>query len=216
MSKKKSTSLEKKLPESIARALAQSEEFKMRGENTKALQVAQRILERDPSCMEAAEEVADNLLSLGRDEEAAKAAKFAYSLNKTSYIANYILGFTGLDSDKKATEYLQNANKASPNNPEILRCLGWAKFHIGKETEGIATLERALNLRNNDPLILCDLGVCLLHQNIYDKAVKLFKKALNLEPNNPRALECYEAAKDIGEQMEVELKKLPKDIRDLI
>lgn len=214
--KKRKNDAEKKLPENIVRALAKSEEYKIRGENTKALQVAQKILVSDPACMQAAEEVADNLLSLGRDEEAAKAATFAFKLNNTSYIANYILGFVGLDNDPKAPEYLRTANESCPNNPEILRCLGWALFHGGKEPEGIATLERALNLRHDDPLVLCDLGVCLLHQNTYEKAVKLFEKALELEPNNYRAQECYQAAKDIKDEMDAEFQKLPPEIQKLV
>ena len=206
---------ENALPENIVRALAQSEGFKVRGENTKALQVAKKILVQDPSCVQAAEEIADNLLSLGKDAEAAKAAMFAISLNPKSYIANYILGFTGLDTDSKAAEYLSTANQSCPNNPEILRCLGWVLFHLGHEVEGIATLERALNIRHDDPLILCDLGVCLLHQDVYDKPVKLFEKALSLEPNNPRALECYEAAKNIKDEMDAELRKRPVEIQRL-
>jgi len=206
----------KKLPENIVRALAQSEGYKIKGENTKALRVAEKILIKDPSCVQAAEEIADNLLSLGKDKEAEKAAKFAYSLNEKSYIANYIIGFTGLDDNPDAVKHLKIANEACPNNPEILRCLGWGLFHLGHEAEGIATLDRALNIRHDDPLILCDLGVCLLHQNLHEKAVKLFEKALSLEPNNIRAIECYEAAKNIQDEMDAEFNKLPPEVKKLI
>lgn len=204
------------LSEKTIRALALSEDFKIKGENTKALQVAQKVLVSDPSCLQAAEEVADNLLSLGRDEESKKAAHFAYSLDPTSYIANYILGFTGLSNGKEAVKYLTQANVSSPNNPEILRCLGWSLFHLGKEPEGIATLERALNMRSDDPLILCDLGVCLLHINVFEKAIRLFKKALSLEPENIRAQECLTAAKNIQDSMEKEIQNFPPELRKLI
>ncbi len=217
MTHKKSPSADQKnLSEKTIRALALSEDFKIKGENTKALQVAQKILTKDPSCLQAAEEVSDNLLTLGRDDEAAKAAEFAYSLDKKSYIANYILGFTSLNNGKKALKYLLQANESSPNNPEILRCLGWSLFHTGKELEGVATLERALNMRSDDPLILCDLGVCLLHINTFEKAIILFEKALSLEPENFRAQECLAAAKNIQVSMEEELKNLPPEIRSLI
>lgn len=204
-----------KLSKFIIRELAKSEDFKINGEHQKALEIAQKVLESDPSCVQAAEEVADNLLTLGREKEAKKAATFAYKLENKSYIANYILGFLELSNGEKAIKHLEQANKSFGNNPEILRCLGWALFHSNKHFEGIATLERALNLRPNDALILCDLGVCLLHQNIFLKAVKLFEKALSLDPKNERAKECLYAANKLKNEIETEIKNLPKNIQNI-
>lgn len=211
---KKTNPQSKNISQKMIRELSKSEDYKMMGENEKALEVAQKVLEKDPSCVQAAEEVADNLLILGRESESKKAAVFAYSLDKTSYIANYILGFLDLNNGKKALKYLKQANASYGNNPEILRCLGWVLFHEKKEFEGIATLERALNLRPDDTLVLCDLGVCLLHQNKFDTAISLFEKALSLDTENIRAKECLSAAIQLKEEMEYQTKKLPKEIQE--
>ncbi len=193
---KESMDAQKELPRHVLERLVESEDYKLQGNFSRALKIAQKILQKDPSCIPAAEEVADNLLSLKEFEKAKSVAQFILSHNNTSYIANYVMGFLLLtdNKNKKALSFLTIANQASPNNPEILRCLGWARFHTGEEVSGIATLERALNLRAEDPLILCDLGVCLLEKQVFEKAIVLFEKALALDPSNLRIQGCLEAA----------------------
>lgn len=209
----KNSSRKPRISKRFTRELAKSEDYKMDGDFTKALEIARKVLQKDPSCLEAAEEVADNYLSLDMHEESLKAAKFAYSLNDKSYIANYVTGFILLThgQEAEALAYLQVANASESNNPEILRCLGWTLFHLGNKVSGIATLERALNLRNDDPLILCDLGVCLLQKGEFSKTIHLFEKALSLDPENERVKECLDAA--IGLQKQVaELQEKGEDI----
>jgi len=186
----------KKLSSLIANKLEKSEHAKVLGNHEKALRIARSILMQDPSCIEAAEEVVDNLLSLQDFVEAEKVANFVLSQHEKSYIANYALGFIYLTDSLNdlALGYLQIANELSPNNPEILRCLGWATFHTKSKLKGLVTLERALNLRSDDPLILCDLGVCLLQEQIFDKAINLFEQVLEIDSTNERAQDCLQAA----------------------
>lgn len=186
----------KGLSDRVILQLARAEDYKVEGDNEKALQILRKILQKNPACIPAAEEVVDNLISLQDFVEGEKVANFVLSKNKESYIAHYSLGFIALTNgnNEKAFPYLEKANILNPSNPEILRCLGWATFNTGNKLRGLVTLERALNLRNDDPLILCDLGVCLLHEHVFKKAIELFEQALALEPENFRAQECLQAA----------------------
>ncbi len=193
----------KKLSRLIANKLEKSEHAKVLGNHEKALRIARSILIQDPSCIEATEEVIDNLLSLQDFAEAEKVANFVLLQNKESYIANYALGFIYLTDNLNdlALTYLQKANELSPNNPEILRCLGWATFHVTNKLKGLVTLERALNLRSDDPLILCDLGVCLLQEQIFNKAINLFEQALEIDSTNERAQDCLQAARSLEKKL---------------
>ncbi|MBI5414724.1 tetratricopeptide repeat protein [Candidatus Peregrinibacteria bacterium] len=201
----KGTSAGMPYPRKVLTRLAESEECKISGNYVKAVEIVEGILLEDPSCLAAVEELADNFLSLDKYEEAEKAADFALKLDEKSYIANYVKGFLELSKGRwgQAGEFLKVANQSQPNNPEILRCLGWGTFHAGKRIEGIATLDRALNLRPEDPMILCDLGVCQLHCNSFQKAVTLFEKALEIAPSNGRAQECLQAAQDFQRKFSV-------------
>ncbi len=184
------------LNQHVIEELAHSEELKLEGEHVQALEVAEKILIEDPECVEAAEEIADNLLSLNRLSDAIKAAQYVLSLHPESYIGNFVIGFAASNQEDwtKAIKYFRLSNANQANNPEILRCLGWSLFHAEKQSEGVATLRRALFLRENDSSILCDLAACLLQQNDFTEAIALIKKAIVIDPDELRVQELYDVA----------------------
>lgn len=57
---------------------------------------------------------------------------------------------------------LSIANESMPNNPEILRHLGWAHACQGAYTKGIALLRRSLSIMPDDRATQEDLGISLL------------------------------------------------------
>jgi Flp pilus assembly protein TadD len=64
----------------------------------------------------------------------------------------------------QAISFLERSNIVSPNNPEVLRNLGWAYTMGGDIRKGIILLQRALIIAPEDELIMEDLGVALLTQ----------------------------------------------------
>lgn len=189
-------------PPHILEALDEIESLKLNGEHKKSISAAQKLLIDDPNCVAALEEIADNYVSLSEFDHAEKAARRALNLDGASYTAHYILGFLISHQQKwdEAISYLKQANELHPNNPEILRCLGWSTFNAGKRTQGIVILERSLNLDPENSLTLCDLGICYLQTKSFDKAVELLKKAMEIDPDNKRIRECYQAAKGFSER----------------
>lgn len=185
--------------------LEKAERLKLMGKNEEALAILEQLLIEDPENIAALEEVADNYLGMEELEKAKTAAKQAITLDDKSYTGHYILGF--IYSQKKeweqSTEHLQKANTTKPNNPEILRCLGWTLFNAGQRAQGIVTLERSLNLDPENIFSLCDLGVSYLQVRNFPKAKALFIRASDLDPENARVQECVEAV----QRMEKEMKK---------
>ncbi|MBN1258354.1 tetratricopeptide repeat protein [Candidatus Peregrinibacteria bacterium] len=190
-------------PEHILDALEHIEDLKLSGEHKKSIEEAEKLLFSDPDCVAALEEIADNFVSLDDFGRAEKACARALTLDKDSYTAHYILGFiTSQKQDwPKAIDFLKKSNDLHPNNPEILRCLGWALFNSGKRTQGIIILERALNLDHENSLTLCDLGICYLQVKNFEKSVEILKRALTLDPNNKRIQDCYKAAKNLSDRV---------------
>jgi tetratricopeptide (TPR) repeat protein len=172
--------------------LERAEQLKLAGKHEEALKILEELLTEDPENVPALEEVADNELSLGHFARAERAAKQAISIGQKSYTGHYILGFIRSHEEKweSALRELKMANALSPNNAEILRCLGWALFASGQRAQGIVTIERALNLDRENPLILCDLGSAYLQVQNLMKARVLFQRALEIDPENNRAKEC--------------------------
>jgi len=188
---------EGKLSEKFMRMLSRSEAYKLGGEHEKALKIAESVLLHDPTCVEALEEAADNLLSLERPDAAKKTAEFCLTLDKDSYIANFVVGFLASRGEqwKLAVKHLRIANVGQPNNPEILRCLGWAMFHCRDLEGGIVCLRRAMALRSDDPAILCDLAACLLQLSRYKESLKLLEQATAVQPEDDRVKELLRVAK---------------------
>jgi tetratricopeptide (TPR) repeat protein len=188
---------DKNYPDRVAEALDRIEELKLSGEHEKSIKEAEKLLCDDPNCVEALEEIADNYVSLDKYDRAEKACQHALKLNKNSHTAKYILGFIHSQKQEwdKAIGYLKSSNELHSNNPEILRCLGWAMFNSKKRTQGVVILERALNLDPENSLTLCDLGICYLQTKNFDKSVELLRRAADIDPDNKRVQECYRAAK---------------------
>jgi Tfp pilus assembly protein PilF len=181
-----------RVPPGILLRLEQAEQLKLAGQHREALAVLEGVLQEDPGNVTVLEEIADNELSLRAFTRAEIAAQHAVHLDAKSYIGHYILGFIRSHESKwdEAVVELKIANKLKANNPEILRCLGWALFHQGGQAEGVVTLERALNIDSDSTMTLCDLGVAYLELRHPNKAKALFERVLELEPQNDRAKEC--------------------------
>ena len=190
-------------PDTLER-LERAEQLKLTGKHEEALVILEQLLMEDPENVPALEEVADNELSLNHVHRAERAAKEAISICGRSYTAHYILGFLR-SQEKRWTEALRElreANNLNPNNPEILRCLGWALFQYGKHAQGVVTLERALNLDQENALILCDLGVAYAEAHNIKKAASLFTRAVEIDPGNARARECIKMVQRLGKPTE--------------
>lgn len=181
-------------------ALERAEQLKLQGKHEDAIAILEALLTDDPANVPALEELADNELSLDHYDRAEAAAERAIILDQGSYMGHYIIGFLRSQDGTwdKALVELRLANKLRANNPEILRCLGWALLRSGQRPEGVVTLERSLNLDNDNPLTLCDLGVAHLELQNTEKARLLFQRALELDPQCDRARECV----DMVERME--------------
>lgn len=91
----------------------------------------------------------------------------------------YLLGYLSVTQGNfsQGIELLERANSLFPNNPEILRNLGWAYTVTGKGDRGIFLLKRALNIAPDDPLIMEDLAVALISESqSLEEAEDLLKK----------------------------------------
>ncbi len=186
----------------IEHLLRQAEQLKLSADHEEALIILEQVLIRDPDNVVALEEVADNELSMEQYDRAERAALRALALDHESFNAHYVLGFVASHRERWADSIreLKAANFLEPNNPEILRCLGWSLFSGGEPLAGMVTLERALNLEDSNPLILCDLGVVYLKMKDFPKAKALLERALQIDPENLRAQECLTMANRIEER----------------
>jgi Tfp pilus assembly protein PilF len=188
--------------ENTLKRLEEAEQLKLDGRYEAALEILEILLVEDPQNVSALEEVADNELSMERHDRAEAAARRAVSLDGQSYMGHYILGYLYCQHAKweHAIVELKEANTLQPNNPEILRCLGWSLFNMGQRTQGLVTLERSLNLDAENSLTLCDLGAAYLKMQNLPKAKALLQHSLDIDPANMRAHQCVRDAEKLEKQ----------------
>ena len=126
-------------------------------------------------------------LNLNLFEDAERYLRKAIELNPENANYHCLLGATLTKRERfeEAIFEFEEASRLAPNNPEILRNLGWAIFMKGDIDQGRALIERSLELDPENVLALCDLAVVLMRGLQYQKAERLLKKAQKIEPNNP-------------------------------
>jgi len=180
--------------EIIAELLKKAENLKNDGQHKKAIKILEKIVTTEPQCETAFEEIGDNFLSLKNLPKAEKALRHALKLNSNLPNARYLLGFLhSLKQNWRASILeLQKANQLFPNNPEILRCLGWSFYNQNRKNQGIAILERSRTLAPEDVNILCDLGVCYMNFEKISEARKIFLQIIKLDPESEQARDSIE------------------------
>lgn len=142
------------------------ERLKTQKRYTEARVLIEGAISRYPQRYELYEELADIYIYESDYDRAEKALDYAETLEAGSSTGLYLRWYMSLirNDFQKAILSLEQSNKKSPNNPEVLRNLGWAYTMVGDVKKGVILLERALTIAPDDMLIMEDLGVALLTQ----------------------------------------------------
>lgn len=169
-------------------------------EHSQAVGLLEHLLAEDPGNVTVLEEIAENEWCMGHMHRAFLAARRATALCAESAMGNFILGLVAIQKKEfpRAVDVLRRANRSQPDAPDILRSLGWALFRQGETTQGVVTLERALNLEDGNVHTLCDLGEVYLALRHLPKARALFLRALAIDPGNSRAREGVARAEPVA------------------
>ena len=107
------------------------------------------------------------------------------------------LGYTLADRTDRYEEayaYIQRAYKLSPSDFYILDSMGWVLYRLGRFSEAIEYLQKALELRN-DPEIAAHLGEVLWVRGDRKAAQDIWDTALKETPKDDRLLDIIKRFK---------------------
>ncbi len=155
--------------------LTEIETLKANQEYQKAKIVARSALVKHTDDYRLYEELADISLFEENLDEAETMIEAAEKLHPESGTGIYLRGYIAVarGDHKTAIETLTKANTLFPNNPEILRNLGWAYVLSGSTPKGIAFLRRASHIAPEDTLITNDLAIALIASWEHQEGEKL-------------------------------------------
>lgn len=181
--------------------IATIEELKSRGAYEEAHKTALELLKKHTDDYRLYEELSDIALYDGRIQESYRYIQLAQELHPDSLTGKYLLGsiHVALGNFPQAVEMLSIANESMPNNPEILRHLGWANACQGAYLKGIALLRRSLSIMPDDRATQEDLGISLMS---YGEVLLLDE---NIEPERAHAViqEGERLLRDAGAQHKI-------------
>ena len=98
------------------------------------------------------------------------------------------------DRYEEAYAYIQRAYKLSPSDFYILDSMGWVLYRLGRLSESIEYLQKALELRN-DPEIAAHLGEVLWVRGDRKAAQDIWDTALKETPKDDRLLDIIKRFK---------------------
>lgn len=151
--------------DTIKTIIQEIETLKTQKKYIKAIDLIQNTLVKNQDDYRLYEELADIYLYSWDIDKANNAIDFALNINPESATWNYLKWFVILsewDDIKTAIKCLEKSNSLMPNNPEVLRNLGWAYTSNKQIIKWIFILKRALNIHPNDFLITEDLAMALI------------------------------------------------------
>jgi tetratricopeptide (TPR) repeat protein len=136
-----------------------------------------------------------------------KAVRLAHEYS----LPQYLLGcaFGRLANFQPALDHLFIADRLKPNDPEILRNIGWMKCMSGEVKEGRSYLRRSIKLDPKNGLAYNDLGASYMFTQ--DSNLKLaerwLKKALELEPNSAFIQNTWQSFQELFREVNPNRKK---------
>ncbi len=156
-----------------------------------AITYAERVLDADPSDIEAAIELGNIYRATDKFEEAAKAySRGVATITKETEDDWRIYYFRGVALERskqwpQAEADFQHALKLNPNQPQVLNYLGYSWVDMGINLDkAIAMIKAAVDLRPNDGYIVDSLGWADYRLGKYSDAVETLERAIELKPED--------------------------------
>ncbi len=156
-----------------------------------AVRYAERVLNADPTDIEAAVVLGDIYRAIDRFAEAADAYSHGIAAIKTESADDWRMYYyrgVALERSKqwpRAEADFQHALKLSPDQPSVLNYLGYSWVDKGLNLDkALAMIKQAVDLRPNDGYIVDSLGWAYYKLQRYTDAVATLERAIELRPED--------------------------------
>jgi Flp pilus assembly protein TadD len=147
------------------------------------------ILEKNPACWMACNNLGTIMLDNGRTDEALAWFDKSLDINpdNAESITNLGNALTQLGRTDEAIARYQDAVTLDPRDFDALNGLGVVSMKAGKTEESIAWYRKALELNDEDELVHYNLGNALLRSGKPGEAINEYRRALEINPLHTQA-----------------------------
>lgn len=179
------------------------------GHTNAALETMQKVLEKEPNNDNHLFTVGVLYHDAGDETKSEEKMREVIALNPKNANALNFLGYTLAESNRslpEAEELVKQALAIDGANGYFLDSLGWIYFKMGKYTDALAQLERAVKYAPDDAVILEHLGEVQLALGKREKALKTFEHALRFASQSDDS--------EVGDRLERRISELKSAFRE--
>ena len=177
-------------------------ELSQKGDLFAAISQIEQLLKESPNFPPALCLLGDLFLQAGSPALAVDPLERAVDLSPEIVYSQFLLGCAlgRLGNFSRAIHHLTIADRHKPDNPEIIRNLGWMKCMSGDVMDGRALLRQSIKLDPKNSLAYNDLGVSYMFTNDMrlDEAERWLRKALTLDPENAFIQSTWASFKELS------------------
>lgn len=169
--------------------LAEAEEYALKGEFTKAIELLNKEIQINTSNVEAHTILGRIYFYTGKNDAAKNSFEKAIQLEKNDAEANLGMSMALLweGNDKKAKDYALVALGSNSTRIDALNILGQISVIEEDTDNAFKCYKQILNIDSTHYEALTNLGVLYQRQEDYKKALYYFKKAVKFYSNKSRA-----------------------------
>ncbi len=193
--------MDKVTQQTVARAIDLAE----KGEFREAIELLYEVIDRYPDFENGYEMVGEYYLLNSQPEMAIRPLEIVLEMNQENFMAHFLLGcaYGRTLLFDEALEELKIAREMQPDDPEVLRNLGWITCMAGDLKEGRQILLDAMKIAPQNGLIYNDLAASYMFTKARDleKAKYWLELALKVEPDEPFIRQTYQAFTDMSKEL---------------
>lgn len=159
--------------------------YRATGQTAQSITELKKAMELAPNSDESYRRLGNSYIANGQKDEAIKALEKAVQINPYYWHNLAALGnaYSSFGEPEKAAKTFKQVIEIDPGNPEGYNNLGSVNFSIGKFDEGIAALQKSLQIK---PVAstYSNLGAALFYLKRYPEALSMFQKAVEMSPDD--------------------------------
>lgn len=161
------------------------------GKQDQAITILQDWLKSNPSDKEVLQQLADRYLILNRTKEAIATYKKIVEIQPEQVSALNNLAWLNRDKDPMlAMNYIEQAFKLAPQDPQVLDTLGMLTLDGGNLADAFNLVSKAAALSPSDIQIQFHLGYILVKQKRIDEAREVLESLVRQAPNTQQGKEA--------------------------
>ncbi|MGM0444535.1 MAG: tetratricopeptide repeat protein [Fibrobacterota bacterium] len=175
-------------PDNIDVLYEETKLFGLQGKEDRALELYERIADRDRNTPRVYYNKAINLMDVGKIDRALRSYRKALDINPYYWKASYNLGVHYLKNNRpaKALHYFRKTSESNREHISTWYNMGLLHLRANRFFKAAQTFRRVISLDSTNTSARYNLALALIHREEYEDARKQLRSLLEMDPTNEK------------------------------